>query len=47
MFHAPNTFDFDDEMKAVVLDERDRDEQVRAAVEGCPTRALIITNANT
>ncbi|MBA2283703.1 MAG: ferredoxin [Acidimicrobiia bacterium] len=40
-FHAPATFDLDDEMKVVVLDpEGDDEARVGVAVEGCPTRAL-------
>ena len=42
-FHAPNTFDIDDQMKVVVLDpEGDPDDKLRNAVEGCPTDALRI-----
>ena len=42
-FHAPNTFDIDDELKVVVLDpEGDPDDKLRNAVEGCPTDALRI-----
>jgi ferredoxin len=40
-FHAPSTFDLDDEMKAVVTDaEGDDDDKIRLAVEACPTLAL-------
>jgi ferredoxin len=44
-FHAPNTFDIDDEMKVIVLapgdaDGIDDDRAVLAAVSSCPTRAL-------
>lgn len=40
-FHAPSTFDLDDEMKAVVTDaEGDDEEKIRLAVEACPTLAL-------
>jgi ferredoxin len=40
-FHAPDTFDIDDEMKVVLLDgPHDDAEAIRAAVDGCPTRAL-------
>ncbi|NUU25831.1 MAG: ferredoxin [Streptomycetaceae bacterium] len=43
LFHAPATFDIDDAMKAVLLDgdgDGDPPDAVRAAVEGCPSRAL-------
>ena len=37
----PNTFDQDDETIAIVTDpEGDPEEQIRTAVESCPTRAL-------
>lgn len=40
-FHAPKTFDVDDDMKAFVLDpEGDDVAKVRVAVDGCPTQAL-------
>ena len=40
-FHAPNTFDLDDEMKAIVVDPAgDPDDKIRLAVDGCPTLAL-------
>jgi ferredoxin len=40
-FHAPSTFDLDDEMKAVVTDaDGDDEEKIRLAVEACPTLAL-------
>jgi ferredoxin len=42
-FHAPNTFDLDDEMKVVVVDPAgDPEDKIRLAVEGCPTLALSI-----
>jgi len=44
-FHAPNTFDLDDEMRVVVLEGRDSDAAIRAAVESCPTRALTVVRA--
>jgi ferredoxin len=45
-FHAPNTFDLDDEMKAVVIDSAgDSDDKVRLAVDGCPTMALSLDTA--
>jgi ferredoxin len=40
-FHAPDTFDVDGEMKVVLLDgPHDPVDAIRAAVDGCPTRAL-------
>jgi ferredoxin len=40
-FHAPDTFDVDDDMKVVLLDgPHDDTAAIRAAVDGCPTRAL-------
>jgi ferredoxin len=46
-FHAPNTFDLDDEMKVVVVDAAgDPDENIRLAVEGCPTLALSIDESS-
>ena len=40
-FHAPNTFDLDDEMKAIVVNATgDPDDKIRLAVDGCPTLAL-------
>jgi len=45
-FHAPSTFDLDDEMKAVVVDPAgDSDDKIRLAVDGCPTLALSIAAA--
>jgi ferredoxin len=42
-FHAPSTFDLDDELKVIVLDPNgDSDDKLRNAVEGCPTSALRI-----
>jgi ferredoxin len=42
-FHAPSTFDVDDELKVIVLDPNgDSDDKLRNAVEGCPTSALRI-----
>jgi ferredoxin len=42
-FHAPNTFDLDDEMKVIVVDPAgDPDDRIRLAVDGCPTLALSI-----
>ena len=45
-FHAPNTFDLDDEMKAVVIDPGgDADDKIKLAVDGCPTLALSLDDA--
>jgi ferredoxin len=44
VFTAPGTFTQDGEAKVVVLTPSTDDlETVRAAVEGCPTRALTVT----
>jgi len=42
-FHAPETFDLDDTAKVLLLDTRDPDDRIRAAVESCPTKAIILT----
>lgn len=40
-YYAPKTFDLSDDLVAIVIDpEGDPDEQIRLAVEGCPTRAI-------
>lgn len=40
-FHAPRTFDLDDDLKAIVVDaDGDGPEAVARAIEGCPTRAI-------
>ena len=40
-FHAPSTFDLDDDMKAIVIDAAgDPEDKIRLAVDGCPTLAL-------
>jgi ferredoxin len=44
-FHAPETFDLDDECKVVVLDGRDPDERIIAAADACPTRAISLSRA--
>jgi ferredoxin len=47
-FHAPNTFDIDDEMKAVLLPGPiDTLDNVRAAIQGCPTQALRLADETT
>jgi len=44
MVYAPDTFDIDDEARSFVKDPvGGQIEQVRAAVEACPTRALRLT----
>ena len=46
-FWAPNTFDLDDDMKAVVVAaDGDAPEKVRNAVEACPTHALALEDAS-
>jgi ferredoxin len=42
LFHAPNTFDQDDETKVVLLDTRDNDDAIRAAAHACPSGAITI-----
>ena len=45
-FWAPTTFDLDDDMKVIVIDpDGDRDDNMRHAVEACPTHALAIDEA--
>ena len=45
-YHAPATFDIDDEMKVVVLDpDGDPEAKIRLAVESCPTNALRVHEA--
>ena len=40
-FHAPGTFDLDDDLRVVVLGGSvDEFDAVRRAVAGCPTRAI-------
>src|SRR4029453_6512492 len=40
-FHAPNTFDLDDEMKAIVIDPGGNSEdKISLAVDGCPPLAI-------
>jgi ferredoxin len=40
-YWAPGLFDLDDDGIAVVIgDPTGRDEEIRLAVEGCPTRAI-------
>ena len=42
-FHAPTTFDIDDDMKAVLLPAPiDAAAKVRLAAENCPTHAIRI-----
>lgn len=44
LFWAPGTFDLDDDGKATVVDPTgDQEETVRVAAEGCPTRAISVT----
>ncbi len=45
---AMKTFALDDENKAIVLDENgDVPEAIRLAAESCPTKAIILENAET
>lgn len=45
-FHAPATFDLDDDLKAVVLDPAgDPADAVALAAEGCPTGAITVNPA--
>jgi ferredoxin len=45
VMYAPGTFDQDDQTKAVVTDPTgDTAEQVRIAVEACPTGALSLAH---
>ena len=43
-FHAPATFDLDDNMSVTVLDPRgDSDEAILRAADGCPTKAILVS----
>ncbi len=45
IMYAPNTFAHDDETKAIVVDPAgDPEEQIRIAVEACPTGALTLVD---
>ena len=45
-FHAPNTFDLDAECKAIVVDvPGDPEAAIRNAAEGCPTRAIELSES--
>jgi ferredoxin len=47
VFHAPNTFDVDDEMRVVLLPGPGDDAAaIKAAVDGCPTHALQLEEAD-
>lgn len=42
-FHAPGTFELDDDLKAVVTDSAaDPPAKVRLAAESCPTNAITV-----
>ncbi len=43
-FHAPATFDLDDAGGVILLGGRDGDAQIRAAIEGCPTGAIRLSD---
>jgi ferredoxin len=46
VFYAPDSFTQDDDSKVVLLrPNEEADQQVRAAVDGCPTSALTLTNS--
>ena len=45
-FHAPNTFDLDDECKSFVVGVNDPEESIRNAVESCPQRAISVAEAD-
>jgi ferredoxin len=42
-YHAPATFDTDDEGKVLLLEGRDPDERIRVAADACPSRAILLT----
>ena len=42
LFHAPDTFDQDEETKVVLLDTRDADDAIRAAAHACPSGAITL-----
>jgi ferredoxin len=43
VFWAPNTFDLDDDAKAVVIDPAgDPEDRIRVAAEGCPAAAIYV-----
>lgn len=45
-FHAPGTFDLDDDdMKVLLLDGRDSADAIIAAVDSCPSGALSLASA--
>ncbi len=47
VFWAPGTFDLDDGGTSVVVDPiGDREDVIRVAAEGCPTRAITISVAD-
>ncbi|CAB4329243.1 MAG: ferredoxin [Actinobacteria bacterium] len=46
-FHAPTTFDIDDDMKVVLLDTRDDVAAIRAAAESCPKYVITLTERTT
>jgi ferredoxin len=42
-FHAPATFDLDDDLKATVVDsDGDGVDAVKRAADGCPTRSISV-----
>ena len=48
LFHAPMTFDIDDDdMKVILLDTRDDVVAIRAAAESCPKHVITLTETTT
>ncbi|MGH9137575.1 MAG: ferredoxin [Acidimicrobiales bacterium] len=46
-FHAPATFDLNDDLKSAVVDAAgDPPERIRLAAEGCPTGAITVEEAS-
>jgi len=45
---APNTFELDDELKAVLKQgkTRDKDEDILAAAKSCPVMAIVLEDEN-
>jgi ferredoxin len=46
-FHAPHTFDLDEQCKSVVIGVHDPDDAIRNAVESCPQRAITMSQEET
>lgn len=42
-FHAPATFDLDDDLRAIVVNPAgDPDAKIRLAADACPTRSITV-----